>query len=77
MVKHKAEPNRAMIRSKEGKRIAMTTKMIMVRARMVNLRKPRVRPDIPTNAELVDTVRTSTPVKISIVLTIGRALDGH
>lgn len=74
MEKVKAEPRRAMIRSKEGKRTAMTTKRIMVTTRTVILNMPRVSPDIPTSVVLGDTVRTSRPAKISIVLMIGRAL---
>ena len=45
--KHATLPSRVMIRSKEGKRMAMMTNERMIRIRSVNLSIPRVRPDMP------------------------------
>ena len=56
MVKHNVEPMRAMIRSKEGKMMAITMKMALAKIRSENLRMPRVRPDIPEGAWLPDAV---------------------
>lgn len=50
MVKHNVEPRRAMIRSKAGKMMAITMKMALMKIRRVNLRMPRVQPDMPMRA---------------------------
>ncbi len=76
IVKHMADPKRAMIRSKEGKMIARTTKRMVVPIRIVNLIIPRRIPDMPTRGDEGETARASRPEKISIVLTMGRALAG-
>ena len=41
MVKHNADPINAMMRSKDGKRIAMIVIMMTVKIRILNLSKPR------------------------------------
>lgn len=51
MEKQATLPRSVMMRSKEGKRIAMTTKLIMVPMRSVILRSPRFRPDMPLREE--------------------------
>ena len=74
MIKQNADPIRAMIRSNDGTKIAMTVMMITVVSRMPNLKTPRVTLDMPTSPGEPDTARLSRPQAISTVLIIGRAL---
>lgn len=74
MVKHSAEPIKAMMRSKDGTRIAMMRITTMMAIRMVHFSRPRDQPDRPMRPGEGETARASSPQKISIVLTMGRAL---
>ena len=74
MIKQNADPIKAMTRSNDGTKIAMTVMMITVVSRMPNLKRPRVTPDMPTSPGELDIARLSRPQAISIVLIIGRAL---
>ena len=74
IVKHRAEPIKAIMRSNDGTRIAITRITIMVTIRMVHFSKPRDQPDRPMRRGEGETARASSPQKISIVLTMGRAL---
>lgn len=69
-----AEPQNAMIVSKDGTRIAIITMTTQVAIRMAHFRSPRVYPGRPTKPVEGDTVRALSPHKISRVNTIGRAL---
>ena len=75
MVKHNADPINAMIRSKDGTRIAMIVMMMTVSIRIPSFSKPREKPDMPTIPVELDRARTSSPAAISTVLMIGRALN--
>ncbi len=74
MVKVSADPDKAMILSKEGKRIAMRIIIRMVVVRMAVLRRPRVEPERPVRDGLEGMDCAESPRRTSVVVTIGRAL---
>lgn len=73
MVKVRAEPEKAMMVSKEGTRMAMASMTMMVPMRMLSLRMPRVEPERPRRGE-VGICWGERPMRCSIVTTMGRAL---
>lgn len=75
IVKVRAEPENAMMVSKEGTRIAIRRMMTMVMIRMKSLRIPRVEPERPTREEDAGTFWEERPRRSSTVTTIGRALS--
>lgn len=74
IVKHRADPIRAIMRSNDGTTIAITRITIMVTIRIVHFSRPRDQPDRPMRPGEGETARASSPQKISIVLTMGRVL---
>jgi hypothetical protein len=76
MEKHATEPSSVIIRSKDGKMMAMTTKVAKMKIRNRNLNMPRVRPDVPSKADEAASDRLSRPKTISNVEIIGLALSG-
>ena len=74
IVNVRAEPESAIIVSKEGTRIAISKMMTMVTTRMENLRIPRVEPERPRREEEGGTFWDERPRRSSMVTTIGRAL---
>src|SRR5690242_13552457 len=76
MVKQATLPKSAMIRSKDGHIMAMTTNATVANMRRANLNMPRLMPDMPFSEEFIDNERLSRPVSTSSVEMIGRALSG-
>lgn len=74
MVKVRAEPDRAIILSKEGNRMAIRMMTRMVEMRMRSLNRPRVLPGRPVKVEEGGRECGVRPRRSSIVTTIGRAL---
>lgn len=74
IVNVRAEPESAIMVSKEGTRIAISKMTTMVTIRMENLRTPRVEPERPRRDEEGGTFWDERPRRSSIVTTIGRAL---
>jgi len=74
IMKPAKDPSRAMILSNDGTKIATIMIEIGRPIRMVRLRIPRVRPDMPVIASDAGRARASSPQKISNVLIIGRVL---
>lgn len=75
MVKVRAEPDSAMILSKDGKRMAIRIMTRMVEIRMRSLRTPRVLPGRPVKVEDGGRDCGVKPRRSSTVTTIGRALE--
>ena len=75
MLKHIAEPKKAMIVSKVGTKAAITTMTIIIVVRIKPLSNPRVYGDEPRKLDDGGIVRTCRPARISMVTKIGRALD--
>lgn len=74
IVNVRAEPESAIMVSKEGTRIAISKMTTMVTTRMENLRMPRVEPERPRREEEGGTFWDERPRRSSMVTTIGRAL---
>lgn len=74
MVKVRAEPESAMILSKDGKRMAIRMMTRMVEMRMRNLKRPRVLPARPIKVEEGGRDCGVRPRRTSTVTTIGREL---
>jgi len=74
MLKHATEPSRLMMRSKSGTRMAQMTKTIIINMRTVAFKIPLVIPDMPFSEVVDATALASRPMRISMVLTMGRAL---
>lgn len=74
MEKVRAEPDSAMILSKDGKRMAIRMMTRMVEIRMRSLKKPRVLPGRPVKVEAGGRDSGVKPRRCSNVTTIGRAL---
>jgi hypothetical protein len=76
MLKQATLPRSVIMRSNDGKRIAIPTKMTIVRTRSMILRHPRLSPDMPSMEDDMERERVSRPKRTSSVLTIGRAFNG-
>lgn len=74
MVKVRAEPDRAIILSKEGNRMAIKMMMRMVEMRMMSLNRPRVLPGRPVKVDEGGRECGVRPRRSSTVTTMGRAL---
>ena len=74
IVKHNAEPIKAIMRSKSGNIIAMIRITSAVTIRIPNRNEPRENPESPTRLGELAIARASRPQAISRVLMMGRAL---
>ena len=75
-VKHRALPKNAMMRSKLGKMIATTMNATLMTIGMVSLQSPRIHAVLPTDDSASGMTRESSPMSISMVDMMGRALNG-
>jgi hypothetical protein len=75
MLNVNADPKNAIMVSKEGMKTAMRIITMHVRMRMVHRNNPLVYPGRPMALDKGGTLLTSSPQRISMVTTIGRALE--
>ena len=74
IVKQKAEPINATIRSNDGNRIATAVMIMTITSLIPSFSRPREMLDMPTKPDDLGSARLSRPQAISTVLMIGRVL---